>query len=124
MELLLQNPFSVTLLAISTVLILLAIFSTRIHKVSEKSPPTYISCPECNQKIKLSTFGKKIDACPLCHEKLIPNKKRLVCFYFGAVILGVSLFFEKEVRWIFQLIYVALIFIGFAIKEFKKPCEK
>lgn len=122
MEVLLQNPFSITLLVISMILILL-VFNPRIHEINEKAYPDNISCPECNKKIKRSKFGKKFDTCPFCHEKLKPNRKRLACFCLGIFALGLSLFFGKESRWMFQLIYITLTFIGFSMKEFEKSCN-
>lgn len=119
--LLLQNPFSITLLLISAILILLVTFSSRIHKISAKQHPNVIPCPKCNEKINRSIVDKKLMTCPFCHGKLVPNQKRLVCFYLGVIVLGLSFFLEKEDRWIFQLMYMVLTGIGFAMKEFEKP---
>ena len=116
----LQNPDSVILLIISTVLILLAIFSSRIHKISVQQHPNNISCPQCLKKISRSNTDNKTIICPFCLEKLVLNQKRLIYLYLGVIILGLSLFLEKELRWLFQLIYVILISIGITMKKFEK----
>ena len=118
--LLLQNPFSVILLTLSIILIILAMFSTRVHKLSKKLHPTDILCNTCNDKISRDKVVNNKVVCPSCSELLVRNNRKKMFLIIATLVLVLSLFIREDLSHYFQLTYMLLMFVWAATREFVK----
>ncbi len=121
---LLQNPFSVILLTLSVVLIFLVLFSTRIHGLRKRLHPIDIQCNTCNYKISRERVVNDKVVCPSCSEQLVRNNRKQMLLILAVVVLVLSLFVDKGLKYYFQITYILIMFIWVATKYFVKDNAK